>query len=240
MDWLSHLTDAPFANILFLAGLGFLAIGVFGKIVGKIEPDKAGRVMSGLVGVILTVMGFYLHNQGDRTRQVERGQPATAASTPVPKPETGGSSQPATAAGTPVPKPETGDFIRLTQLTPKLGTHLNRGQEIPFAIDLVYNLESAESALLSISTAQYYASGGGCQGNGELVDAIEVPVVRGKHQITASLNWSGDTGLKSKGRIFYQGYLGFSPMFWATSNGSRGERIKAFGTDPNFCYAFGP
>lgn len=68
LDWLTHLTDAPFANILFLAGLGFLAVGVFGKIVGKIEPDKIGRIASAIVGIALLLVGFYLHSQGDRGR----------------------------------------------------------------------------------------------------------------------------------------------------------------------------
>src|SRR5579863_4040379 len=52
MDWLSHLTDAPFANILFLAGLAFLAIGIIGRIAGKIEPDRGGRLMSEIAGVV--------------------------------------------------------------------------------------------------------------------------------------------------------------------------------------------
>jgi hypothetical protein len=68
LEWLTHLTDAPFANILFLAGLAFLAVGVFGKVAGKIEPDKVGRIASAVVGIALLLVGFYLHNQGDRDK----------------------------------------------------------------------------------------------------------------------------------------------------------------------------
>jgi hypothetical protein len=65
VDLISHLVDAPLANILIFAGLIFLAIAVIGKISGKIEPSNSGRVMSGAVGLVLLVYGIYTHGAAD-------------------------------------------------------------------------------------------------------------------------------------------------------------------------------
>ncbi len=59
VELLSHLADAPLANILVLAGLAFLGIGVIGKISGKLEPSAAGRVMCGVLGTVLLVLLCY-------------------------------------------------------------------------------------------------------------------------------------------------------------------------------------
>src|SRR5215467_7651081 len=86
VDLLSHLADAPLANILVLAGLVFLAIGVIGKISGKIEPSAAGRVMAGVLGTVLLLVGIYTHTAADAgrsqnrqpiDRQVNSTQPST-------------------------------------------------------------------------------------------------------------------------------------------------------------------
>jgi hypothetical protein len=131
------------------------------------------------------------------------------------------------------------DSVQFNAVNPPPGTHLQRGNLVPFNIDLTYNLVSADTAILSVSTAQIRSTSG-CSGSGELVDAIEVPISRGTHKTRLTLTWSGDTGLKSKGRIYGQGSLGFDPMFWASNNGSRGERLKYFGINTNYCYSFGP
>jgi hypothetical protein len=65
-DLLSHLVDAPLANILILAGLVFLGIGIVGKISGKIEPSTTGRIMSGLLGMALLIYGIYAHSSADK------------------------------------------------------------------------------------------------------------------------------------------------------------------------------
>ncbi len=64
-DFLSHLVDAPLANILIIAGLLFLGIGAVGKVTGKIEPDKFGRLMVSLLGVVLLAVGIVTHIRGD-------------------------------------------------------------------------------------------------------------------------------------------------------------------------------
>ena len=84
-DLLSHLVDAPVANILMLAGLAFLAIGVVGKISGKIEPSTAGRAMSALLGMVLLIYGVYAHSVADRAPQsrVTPGPPPQKPVKPV-------------------------------------------------------------------------------------------------------------------------------------------------------------
>jgi hypothetical protein len=65
---MDHLTDAPVANILILAGIIFLAVGLFGRIggfigsiFGNIEAGKNSRVLAGVLGVLLIVGGAWLH-----------------------------------------------------------------------------------------------------------------------------------------------------------------------------------
>ncbi len=102
-----------------------------------------------------------------------------------------------------------------------------------------YNLASADSAILSISSAQFPSSSARCSGGGELTDAVQLPIVRGSHTAQVRLVWSGDTGASTKGRVFGSGFVSFLPMFWATNNGARGERINLFGTYAEYCYQFG-
>jgi hypothetical protein len=79
-DLVGHLVDAPLANVLILAGIAFLAVGVIGKISGKIEPGNTGRVLSGLVGIALLVYGIYAHGQSDAAQ----AQPKSQATSPTP------------------------------------------------------------------------------------------------------------------------------------------------------------
>jgi WXXGXW repeat (2 copies) len=79
MDFLGHLVDAPFANILIVAGLLFLGIGAVGKVVGKIEPDKFGRVMASLLGIVLLAGGVVVHIKSDSSSR----NPPTSSVQPV-------------------------------------------------------------------------------------------------------------------------------------------------------------
>jgi hypothetical protein len=72
---MQHLTDAPTANILALAGIVFLAVGIFGhvggylgNILGAIEAGRNARVLSGLLGTVLLVGGVVMHYQADQAR----------------------------------------------------------------------------------------------------------------------------------------------------------------------------
>jgi hypothetical protein len=70
-DFLLHLVDAPLPNVLVLAGLIFLGIGVIGKISGKIDPGTTGRITSAMLGAVLLISGVYTHSSADK----DRGQP---------------------------------------------------------------------------------------------------------------------------------------------------------------------
>lgn len=59
---MEHLADAPIANILILAGVIFLAVGLFGRvggfigsIFGNIEAGQNSRVIAGVMGAFLIV-----------------------------------------------------------------------------------------------------------------------------------------------------------------------------------------
>jgi hypothetical protein len=133
----------------------------------------------------------------------------------------------------------TTDSVQLASVSPGLGTPVKRGQPFPFEILVDYNLTSADSAIMSVSVAQLPASAVNCHGSGgELSDAVELPIVRGKHQVKMTLTWSGDTGAATKGRVYGRGFLTFVPMFWSNVNGRRGQRLNFFGLSSGYCYAF--
>jgi hypothetical protein len=69
---------------------------------------------------------------------------------------------------------------------------------------------------------------------------VDVPIVRGKHQVAVRLIWSGVAGVATKGRIYGSGYLSFSPMFWASNDGARGAWLDNFRVYAEYCYQFGP
>jgi hypothetical protein len=71
---MDHLTDAPVANILILAGIIFLAVGLFGRIggfigsiFGNIEAGKNSRVLAGILGAVLIVGGGWLHEDSHKS-----------------------------------------------------------------------------------------------------------------------------------------------------------------------------
>ena len=58
---LTDILSAPIANVLILAGLVFLALGVIGKISGRIEPGRSGRIASGVFGAIFVATGLFFY-----------------------------------------------------------------------------------------------------------------------------------------------------------------------------------
>jgi hypothetical protein len=84
-ELVTHLLDAPVANVLILAGLAFLAVGVFGKISGKLEPGTTGRVASAAVGAALLIYGIYAHSASDARRQVQQYADAQPAQNRLPR-----------------------------------------------------------------------------------------------------------------------------------------------------------
>jgi hypothetical protein len=83
-ELLSHLVDAPLANIFILAGLAFLAIGILGKISNKIEPSTTGRILSAVVGVALMIYGVHSHGVADG-QKANRATTATSVSAQPPQ-----------------------------------------------------------------------------------------------------------------------------------------------------------
>jgi hypothetical protein len=82
---MDHLVDAPIANILILAGVIFLAVGLFGRvggfigsIFGNIEAGKNSRVMAGVLGVLLIVGGGWLHQEA-HTSPASAPNPSTTS-----------------------------------------------------------------------------------------------------------------------------------------------------------------
>jgi hypothetical protein len=144
------------------------------------------------------------------------------------------------SAGSSQVDPET-DSVQIIGILPRPGTVLPRGQPFQFELAIRYNLVSADAAFLAISVVQIRQNDSGCAGvDGELVDAVQVPAVRGVHTLKQGVTWSGDTGLATKGRKFGRGLVSFAPSLWENINGNRGERLKYFGTYTQFCYPFGP
>ena len=76
---MDHLTDAPAANILILAGVVFLAVAILGevggllaKLFGPAKADLRSRAMAGLLGVALVVGGVKLHLISDAATEQSR------------------------------------------------------------------------------------------------------------------------------------------------------------------------
>lgn len=111
---MDHLADAPIANILIIAGIIFLSVGLFGRvggfigsIFGNIEAGKNSRVLAGVLGAVLIVGGAWLHQLADKT---------TAKNSPTATPPSNTPSGPASPVpvapntvtpAAPVPSPNT-------------------------------------------------------------------------------------------------------------------------------------
>ena len=93
---MDHLADAPIANILIIAGVIFLSVGLFGRvggfigsIFGNIEAGKGSRILGGLLGALLILGGrlrssrtppmlWLLLRQGRQQRPQRRRHPTLA------------------------------------------------------------------------------------------------------------------------------------------------------------------
>ncbi|MBI3571558.1 MAG: hypothetical protein HY082_10750 [Gammaproteobacteria bacterium] len=68
-DIMMRLVDVPLARMFVLASIIFLLLAVLGKIEGKIEPGKIGRIGATIVGAILLSAGLAMHfNDADALR----------------------------------------------------------------------------------------------------------------------------------------------------------------------------
>jgi hypothetical protein len=103
---MDHLADAPIANILIIAGVIFLAVGLFGRvggfigsIFGNIEAGNSSRVLAGVLGGFLIIGGGWLHQLGDKAaaKNPTVAAPAVTPTAIVPNPSN------ASVAPVPVP-----------------------------------------------------------------------------------------------------------------------------------------
>ncbi|MFQ5787130.1 MAG: hypothetical protein ACE5H1_04040 [Thermodesulfobacteriota bacterium] len=60
-ELIKNIFDAPIANLLIVAGLVFLIIAVIGKVSGKIDPGKTGRISAAGIGAVLLLIGLILY-----------------------------------------------------------------------------------------------------------------------------------------------------------------------------------
>src|SRR5262250_1304402 len=77
-DWLKIFGEMSLDNLFVIAGLAFLAVGIIGKISGKIDPTPRARFVSAIVGVCLVVSGVWIHrghaNSASAPQQSESGR----------------------------------------------------------------------------------------------------------------------------------------------------------------------
>jgi len=59
-DVMLRLVDVPMVRMFVLAGILFLMIAVLGKIEGKIEPGRIGRIGAAILGAVLIVIGLVM------------------------------------------------------------------------------------------------------------------------------------------------------------------------------------
>src|SRR3989304_7418214 len=86
-DIMLRLVDVPLARIFVLASIFFLLLAVLGKIEGKIEPGKIGRIGATIVGAILLSAGLAMHfnEAGDlrgKLRETKGTPPSMRAQAP--------------------------------------------------------------------------------------------------------------------------------------------------------------
>jgi hypothetical protein len=59
-DVILKLVDVPMVRMFVLAGIIFLLIAVLGKIEGKIEPGRIGRIGAAILGAVLILIGLIM------------------------------------------------------------------------------------------------------------------------------------------------------------------------------------
>ena len=121
-DLIASLSTAPIANLLILGGLVFLGIAVVGKISGKIEPGKSGRIAAGALGTVLLIVGSIMHVMPAPSATpppatvAPQATPVQPTSTPVPPEATPVPPTRAPVAPTETPVPATTKAV--TEPTP--------------------------------------------------------------------------------------------------------------------------
>lgn len=252
-----------FGAVLFLLALTGGRFKLFGAELSA-TVGRGPRILAGVAGLALIVFGLrqsmpnspapqpasQAASSATRSSGTDAGPPvATQTSEPeasVPVAQGGGA--PAQASSAPPESQaalpagvlsDTEDSVQILDISPAPGSFLQRGQPHQFRITVAYSLQSADAAILSMSVAQIRNSAAGCNGDGNLTDATEIGITRGKRTANLDLTWSGDDPRVSKQAPYMEGFISFMPMFWQSINGKRGERIRNFGMYKSVCLRFG-
>lgn len=128
----------------------------------------------------------------------------------------------------------TGDWIQVLSVTSSPGEPFRVGHPVRLTLKIAYSLTSQSNARLVVSVGQLPAAATNCAGSGELVDAGETVVNRGRGTAVVTVTWSG--GAHARQGIS-RGHLAFFPSLWKTQGHNR---IAYFGKTSRYCYAFGP
>ena len=99
-ELLAAVFAAPVANLFIIGGLVFLGLGVVGKVAGKIEPSKTGRILSAALGVLFLIVGLVMHTM-PAASPAPQATPAVQSDTPTPPAPTA-----APLTDTPAPAPQ--------------------------------------------------------------------------------------------------------------------------------------
>ena len=94
-ELLAIIFGSPVANLLIIAGLGFLGIAVVGNVSGKIQPGTGGRLLSGLMGLCLLAGGLFMYQSTPR----EKDPNSSPTSSPATSVEVGITSPTAVPSG---------------------------------------------------------------------------------------------------------------------------------------------
>ncbi|HEY0666439.1 MAG TPA: hypothetical protein VGD24_10265 [Gallionella sp.] len=81
-DVIARLIDFPMVRMFVLSGIIFLMIAVLGKIEGKIEPGRMGRIGAAILGVAMIVIGLAMQ-LGETPNMYTRLPPELTAAIPM-------------------------------------------------------------------------------------------------------------------------------------------------------------
>ena len=100
-QFLQTAIGAPTAKLLIVFGLLFLGVAIVGSITGRISPGPIGRILGGLTGPLLILVGLSMDMNMHLSHTHGREAPPAAAvisPSPVPTPK---------VTASPTPKPST-------------------------------------------------------------------------------------------------------------------------------------
>jgi hypothetical protein len=143
----------------------------------------------------------------------------------------------------PVAPELTGDSIQLITVQQVGGQTLLRGKPKRLIVRVAYSLTSRETAILALGLDQFPDSTScvppkGDVNNGGTVATVaegHIPIQRGSHVVEVPIEWPGDTGVGTQGKIFSQGTVSLHASMWSDKPEYK-FLTKWFGTE--YCERF--